>query len=345
MMRWPPGKFELRIILLGFLILLIGVGIYKIFYAPHRFYGKDEVIITIPRGISFSAVVDSLNSAGVIDRGPLILLAGRLLGWTETIQTGRYLFRNGVSTMEILTDLHEGKSKLIISVTIPEGTRTSAIAAIFQKHIGINGDRFLAACSDTAFIHSLDIDAKTLEGYLLPDTYNFYWETDEREIVRRLVEGFKQFYNDTLLRRTAEMHRTINEILTMASIVEWEAALDSERPTIAGLYYNRIRKHMRLEADPTVRYLLDSPQRILYRDLRIDSPYNTYRYFGLPPAPINNPGKKSIIAALYPGQHKYLYFVADGDRGHIFSGSYAEHQRAVQRYRRLRARHEISHYR
>ncbi len=341
-MRWPPRKKELIITFVVVIVVVLGIAIYEIFYAPHTFFGKSEIIITIPRGVPFHAVVDSLRSAGAIDHGSSLLIAGHLLGWTETIQTGKYLFRSGVSTLEILTDLHEGRSKLIINVTIPEGSRMTTIADILQRHLGIDRERFLQACADTEFIHSLDITAQTLDGYLFPETYRFYWESDEREMISRFVEEFKRFYNDTLQQRTAQMHRSMNEILTMASIVEWEAILDSERPMIAGLYYNRIRRHMKLEADPTVRYLLHSEQRILYRDLRINSPYNTYRSFGLPPAPINNPGKKSILASLYPAQHNYIYFVADGAQGHVFSKSYAEHQRAVQKYRRLRAHHEIS---
>ncbi len=341
-MWWPPEKSRITKIIVVGIVIILSVGIYKIFYVHHFFYGKNEIVITIPRGVPFSTIVDSLRSAGVIDHGLSLLIAGHLLGWAETIQTGKYLFRSGVSTMEILTDLHEGRSRLIIDVTIPEGSRTTCIADIFQKHLGINRERFLAACTDTEFIHSLGISANTLEGYLFPETYRFYWEVDEREIITRLVEEFRQFYNDTLQERAAELHRTMNEILTLASIVEWEAVLDDERPIIAGLYYNRLRRHMRLEADPTVRYLLDSDQRILYRDLRIDSPYNTYRNFGLPPAPINNPGSKSILASLYPSEHNYIYFVANGAQGHVFSKSYAEHQRAVQRYHRFRSQYRIS---
>jgi UPF0755 protein len=340
-MRWPLRKKELKLVAVAVLVIVLCIMVYQIFFAPHTFYGQDEIIITIPYGIPFHTIVDSLRSAGIIDRSSSLLIAGCILGWTETIQTGRYIFRSGVSTLEILTDLHEGKSRLIINVTIPEGSRVTAVAEIFHRTLGINRERFLQACNDTEFIHSLGIFAPTLEGYLFPETYRFYWETDEREVIGRLVDEFKQFYDDTLQQRTAEMHKSMNEILTMASIVEWEAILDSERPTVAGVYYNRLRRRMRLEADPTVRYLLGSDQRILYSDLKVDSRYNTYRYYGLPPGPINNPGSKSILASLYPAQHNFFYFVADGTRGHIFSKSYSEHQRAVQRYRRLRSHPEM----
>ena len=339
-MRRIPRKKISPIIVTIVLSVVICITLYQIFFTRHWFYGRDEIIITIPRGIPFQTIVDSLRSSGVIDHSSSLLIAGRLLGWTETIQTGKYLFRSGVSTLEILTDLHEGNSKLIIDVTIPEGSRMTTVAEIFHRKLGINGERFLEACRDSEFIHSLGIDAASLEGYLFPETYRFYWETDERDIIAALVGEFEKFYNDTLRHRTAEMRLTMNEILTMASIVEWEAILDSDRPMIAGLYYNRLRRRMKLEADPTVRFLLGSDQRILYHDLRTDSPYNTYRTYGLPPGPINNPGGKSILASLYPAQHNYLYFVADGGRGHVFSRNYSEHQRAVQRYRRLRSQQE-----
>ncbi len=318
------------------LLLILALTVYDVFYAPNTFRGRDEIVVTIPRGLTFHSIVDTLRSAGVIRSGSTLIMAGRLIGWTESIKTGRYLFRSGVSNYDILSDLHAGKSRLIANVTIPEGTRMTAVADILERQLGIDREKFLADCRDTGFIRSLGVDAPSLEGYLLPDTYQFYWQTDEREIISRLVGEFHSFFNEALRQRAVSMHRSVNEILTMASIVEWEAVHDNERPLIAGLYYNRLRRGMKLEADPTLRYVLDSTQRILYKDFKINSPYNTYLHYGLPPGPINNPGKKSILAALSPAFTGYLYFVADGAGGHVFSQTYDQHMRAVQRYRRLR---------
>jgi UPF0755 protein len=160
---------------------------------------------------------------------------------------------------------------------------------------------------------------------------------DEHEIVRDLVNQFLKFFNDSLANRGRDFGLTTREVLIVASIVEGEAVIDSERAIIAGVFYNRLKKGMKLEADPTIRFILnEGPRRVLYRDLTIESPYNTYLHPGLPPTPINNPGRKSILAALYPVNTKYLYFVSNGEGGHVFSNTYEAHQRAVRRYRHLR---------
>jgi UPF0755 protein len=192
-------------------------------------------------------------------------------------------------------------------------------------------------CVDRKFLSSLGIEAHSLEGYLLPDTYLFSWQTDETEILRTFVNAFRNFYVDSLKARQAQLGLTVHEVLTLASIVEGETSLDGERATIAGVYWNRLRRRMPLQADPTIQYLLpDGPRRLRYDDLKINSPYNTYRKVGLPPGPINNPGRQSILAVLYPQTHQYFYFVADGTGGHRFSRHYSEHLRAVKHWRKIR---------
>jgi UPF0755 protein len=151
-----------------------------------------------------------------------------------------------------------------------------------------------------------------------------------------MVDGFKRFYTDSLPERQNYLEVSQLDILTLASIVEAEANVDNERPIIAGVYWNRLRKRMRLEADPTVQYALGEEKRLRFKDLNINSPYNTYRHRGLPPGPINNPGKSSIIATLYPDQHGYLYFVATGTGGHYFAKSYKDHQKNIRQYQRTR---------
>jgi UPF0755 protein len=211
------------------------------------------------------------------------------------------------------------------------------MARRYKHDIGIDGEKFILLCRDDDIIREHGIAAKSLEGFLMPETYSFYWETDEREIIERMLEGFDSFYNnDSLLKRQNELEMTQLKILTLASIVEAESNVDSERPIIAGVYWNRLRKKMRLEADPTVQYALREGRRLNYQDLDIDSPYNTYRHTGLPPGPINNPGKSSILAALYPQRHDYLYFVATGVGGHFFAKSYSNHQNNIRKYHRAR---------
>lgn len=172
----------------------------------------------------------------------------------------------------------------------------------------------------------------------MPNTYNFYWQDDEREIIQRMITEFREFFVDSLQLRMKQLGYNLNDVITMASIVEGEAVYDDERPIIAGVYYNRIKRRMRLQADPTVLYAVsDVPRRLNRTDLKFESAYNTYLNYGLPPGPINNPGKQSIIAALYPAKHNFIYFVADNNGRHRFAKNYQEHQKNVQLYRKARA--------
>ncbi|RPI03805.1 MAG: endolytic transglycosylase MltG [Ignavibacteriae bacterium] len=316
--------------------VLLSAFAYYVFLFPYSYQEPKGKMVIIPRGASFRAAVDSLESAHAIRHRWSFQIAGRLLGYTKTIKTGKYLFISGQSNLDILKDIRIGKSRLILSVTIPEGWRMEQTARRFKRDLGIDADKFLALCTDKEFIRSHGIEANSLEGYLLPETYSFYWQTEEREILERMLEGFKHFYNDSLLERQREMNVSQREILTMASIVEAESSVSEERPVIAGVYWNRLKKRMRLEADPTVQYALGERKKMNHQDLDVDSPYNTYRHYGLPPGPINNPGKLSIRAALYPRQNDYLYFVATGLGGHHFANKFSDHQKNIQQYHRTR---------
>jgi len=310
--------------------------VFYVFFLPNTYTDHKGKLVTIPRGASFRAIVDSLDSAGALRSPWAFRLAGRVLGQTRSIKIGKYLFVSGQSNYDILRDLSIGKSRIIIPVTIPEGWPLVKIARRFDRELGIDEDVFLADCRDAAFIRSCGIRDTSLEGYLLPDTYSFYWQTDEREILERILNAFNQFYNDSLVRRQEELGTSRQEILTLASIVEAESNVSEERPVIAGVYWNRLKKGMRLEADPTVQYALGEERRLTFDDLRVESPYNTYRHTGLPPGPINNPGRLSILAALYPAGHNYLFFVAKGTGGHHFAKNYNEHQKNIRQYHRAR---------
>jgi UPF0755 protein len=309
---------------------------YYIFFLPNYYHDPQGKLVTISRGTSFRAVVDSLMDDGAIRNKWSFELAGRILGYTKSIKVGKYLFVSGQSNFDILRDINYGKSRLIIPVTIVEGWRMDKIAHRFERDLGIDKKQFLSLCTNKKFINDHGIDAPSLEGFLLPETYSFYWQSDEQEILARILDGFRHFYNDSLQRRQNTLNKTQLEILTLASIIESESNLDEERPRVAGVYWNRLKKQMRLEADPTVQYALGEERKLRFLDLEINSPYNTYRHLGLPPGPINNPGKLSILAALYPEQHDYLFFVATGTGGHRFAKNYAEHQRNIRLYHRAR---------
>jgi UPF0755 protein len=206
-----------------------------------------------------------------------------------------------------------------------------------SRELGVDSLKIAALCRDSAVIAAWGIPDSTVEGYLLPDTYLFHWQTEERELLDRLLGAFREFYTDSLQARATALGMTTHQVLTLASIVDKETQIPDERPIVAGVYHNRLKIRMRLDADPTIQYILpNGPRRLLYSDLNIRSPYNTYRNYGLPPGPIANPGRQAILATLYPTQHQFYYFVADGRGGHTFTRTYEEHQRAVRVYRRVR---------
>jgi UPF0755 protein len=295
-------------------------------------------VIPISRGETFAQAVDALAAAGLIGHPALFKLGGKVFGYAGKIKVGKYSFTSGVSNREILYAISTATSTANPAVTVFEGLRGTHIARILKREVGIDSAKFAQLLNDTSLIHLDHHGASSLEGFLMPETYEFYWQVDEKEIVHEMLSEFRRFFVDSLQRRARQMKMTLREVLTMASIVEGETILDAERPIVAGLYYNRLRRRMRLEADPTIQYVIpDGPRRLLYIDLKMKSPYNTYQNYGLPPGPINNPGRKSILAALYPERHNYLYFVADGTGGHRFAKTFDEHLKNVRSYRRARA--------
>lgn len=331
-----PKNFT-KVVLPSILVFSLLLFLFWMFWWPNTFSSPSQRVVTISRGTSFSAAVDSLDAKGIIYSKLAVKLAGRILGWTKEIKVGRYSFDSGVPNISILSAFKNGTSRRLIPVSIPEGVRMKFIAKRFAAELGVDSAKIMKYCTDSSIVESFGLEGKTFEGYLLPDTYLFQWQTDEGEIVETLIRAFKEFYSDSLMDRQRSMGMTMAQVLTFASIVEGEAQVDSERTVIAGVYHNRLKKRMRLEADPTVQYVLpNGPRRLLYSDLKINSPYNTYLHYGLPPGPINNPGRAAIFATLYPASHQYLFFVADGKGGHLFSRSYSDHQRAVRAYRRIR---------
>jgi UPF0755 protein len=223
------------------------------------------------------------------------------------------------------------------SVTIPEGLALRDIVPLLARTTGAPVESLWVAARDSATRRRLKIPTPDLEGYLFPDTYRFMYGTGAREAVRELVRRFENVWQPAWDARAAELGMTRHEILALASIVEKEARLAEERPVISAVYHNRLRQGMPLQADPTVQYAIGEHRtRVLYKDLKIDSPYNTYRNRGLPPGPIASPGRASIEAALYPANVPYRYFVAHPDGHHEFRVTFEEHtaaRRLVQRRR------------
>ena len=334
-------KDFIRIVLISIVVLvfLSSVLLFLPYTIPDNL---GAVKVTIERGITPEEIAGLLKKKNVIRSKQTFLWGAKFLGVTRKLQAGEYSFHGRVNNYIILKKLSEGKI-ITKKVTFPEGIRATRIASILQRDLKVDSTRFMQLVTNSSFCHSLGINASTLEGYLYPDTYCFDLNPSPEEVIEKMVSRFHEIFNDSLKERTKQLGMSVHQVVTLASIVEGEAVLDSERTTIAALYLNRLRKKMLLQADPTIQYIIkDGPRRLLKTDLKIKSPYNTYIHPGLPPGPVNNPGRASILAVLYPAHVDYLYMVANGDGSHTFSKTIREHLRAKHRFDMIRK--EVKHY-
>jgi peptidoglycan lytic transglycosylase G len=330
-MHWP-SRAERALLLASAAALACGG-------APGR-----SVRVVVPQGASFRAAADSLAKAGVIQAPALFRLYAKLRGGDRRIKAGTYLLRRGSSWNGVLTALREGKG-LMFTVTIPEGYTLSQIVPLVARVLEVPADSVIAAARDTAHLHRLGVPTPTLEGYLFPDTYMFLPGTPARVAVGAMVRRFEQVWRPEWTSRLDTVRMTRHQVMTLASIVEREAKRPDERPVIAGVYRNRLRSGMRLEADPTVQYARGiHTNRVLFKDLDVESPYNTYKHVGLPPGPIASPGAASLRAALYPADVPYKFFVAYPDGRHEFTVDFAQHtaarRKALREWSALEARRD-----
>ncbi len=304
---------------------------------PHDPRGLPREIV-VRRGESLRSVQARLEGLGILaPRSPLALW-GRLTGEDRSIKAGLYVISPAQSAREILHALVTGRTHRL-HVTIPEGWGVGRILPRLGEALRIDERELAVAASDSAWVRSLGLPGPGLEGYLFPETYAFEYGTPAREILAFMSRTCLARFDERRRRRAAALGLSVREVLTLASIIQAEAALPSEMPRISAVYHNRLRQRRRLEADPTVAYALGKMgQRLWERDLRIESPYNTYLRAGLPPGPICCPGLASIDAALHPLEGcQDLYFVARGDGSHVFSRTLAAHNRAREAIRRARA--------
>lgn len=313
--------------------LVVGAGLYFLIWLNTTPVEEGTVSLYIYPGDHGNTIAERVDSLGVFPSGTQFKLISKLTGLDKKLQVGRYDFTPEDSRYDIYRELRAGKSESV-KITVPEGLTLERILAILADSMKYDITEFDSLAADTAFIHSLGIEANSLEGYLFPETYHIPWGAPATFVISTMVETLHSFVNDSLRTRMNEIGFNLHELLTFASLVEAEAGVGEERKTISSVYHNRLDISMLLQCDPTVIYALGGlDRRLLYKDLEIDSPYNTYRYSGLPPGPICAPGAASIIAALYPEETEYLYFVADGTGRHIFTRTLSEHNRAKRKVR------------
>jgi len=327
--------------LLVFLLLLLiaaGAGaavLYSRVNQPYRGYDGAEQFVEIAPGNGSLGIGERLVASGVIRD----MLTYRTALWMSRqgrhLKAGEYRFDRAMTPFEIIDKLARG-DVFVINVTFPEGLTFAEMAKIFETHGLGTAASFIQAARDPAPIHELDPAAKDLEGYLFPETYALPRHTDAAKLARLMVARFEKVLTPELRQAAAARKLTVRQAVTLASIVEKETAKADERPLVAAVYTTRLRVGMPLQCDPTVIYGLVKAGRydgnIHKDDLSFDSPYNTYRYPGLPPGPIASPGRASIEAAIHPADADFVYFVSRNDGSHEFARTLEEHNRNVQKY-------------
>ncbi len=298
----------------------------------------DRIMVIIPRGATYYQALDSLESHGVISSRDWFSLYARLRGLPSNLKSGVYTFDKDASWSSVVSTLKSGRG-LEVRFTVTEGMMGFEVAERARSWLGVSRDSFVAAMRDTSFERELGIKPTPagVDGYMYPTTYVVPMRMRARDLVKVMTHEFIARWQPEWDGRLGELNMTRHEIITLASIIEAEVRYRPDRPYVSAVYHNRLRRGMALQADPTIVYAHGRRlRRVWERQLQIHSPYNTYLHTGLPPGPITQPSDSSIVAALYPAQIGYLYFVAQPDGKHIFSSTYADHLAAIRESKRQR---------
>ncbi|MBN1829714.1 MAG: endolytic transglycosylase MltG [Deltaproteobacteria bacterium] len=290
------------------------------------------MVLNIPKGVSFSWIAGQLEEAGLVRDRRIFIAFACLRRATVHVKAGEYELSGRLSPAQILDKMVRGEVREYL-LSFPEGFTLRQVARRLADEGLVSETAFLAAASDAGFLGSLKIEGDRAEGYLFPETYRFTRLMDEKQIIRMMVQEFRRRFTPVHEARAAELGMSIRDIVTLASIVEKEGGPVREKSLIAAVFYNRLKKGMRLESDPTVIYGIENFNGNLTREhLRQKTPYNTYVIRSLPPGPICNPGLDALMAALYPADVKFLFFVARNDGTHCFSADLESHQKAIVTY-------------
>ena len=314
--------------------LILGAGGFRAWKTLHTPGSADDrqVVFTIHPGQTLKQIAAALESRGLVSDAFLFTWYARYKKAGPRMPAGEYLLSANLTPVQTLNTLLEGKVRLY-RLTIPEGLNMDETASLVAAAGFCDTKTFLDLCTDQAFITALFVPSHTLEGFLFPDTYFFPKSATCRQVIKKMVDTFFTVFTPQWQERAETMGFTLQEIVTLASMIEKETGDVSERPMIASVFHNRLKKKMRLESDPTVIYGdTEFDGRIRTRHLRRKTDYNTYQMHGLPKGPIASPGAKALEAALFPAQSDYLFFVSKNDTTHYFSKTLAEHNRAVRKY-------------
>lgn len=324
----------LGLVLIG--AVVAGTG-YWMMYGANTQPFEGVRTVKLPPDARFEVLLDSLETREIVKRPGTLAMMANLTGWGEQVKAGHYEIEQGASNYDMLDKIRKGL-QTPVRVTIPPGSRPEKVAETVSRQMYFEKEDFLSAISDSALAASLDTDTLHLFSYMLPETYFVYWLTDAPSLVSKIKKEFDGKFTAEMKAGADSLGLSVDEVLRVASIVEWETNHVPEKPTIAGVYLNRLKKRWRLDADPTVQYaLLDiegARRRLLFRDYKIQHPYNTYTFRGLPPGPVTNPSFSSVQAVVKPQQHSYMFFVALGDGTHTFTRTLREHVNASRAFHR-----------
>lgn len=333
-MRAAPAGPPLPTLALALYLSLLGGGgfLWHILSRPVGSPGEAKRIVLIRPQTSSYRIAAALKDAGIIRSRLGFLAVAIARGTYRRLFPGEYEFDPHIPLLEIVRRLEQGRG-LVHQVTIPEGLAARQIAQLFADKQLVDQARFVRLLRDRTTLEQYRLEGASLEGYLFPDTYRVVKGQAEEAIIQRMVRRFQEQFGPDEQARALELQMSVREVVTLASLVEREARVPEERPLISAVFHNRLRKRMPLQSDPTVMYGLSRfSGRLTKAHLQAPSPYNTYLNHGLPPGPIANPGRASILAALYPASSQYLYFVSKNDGTHAFSKTLREHDRMVRRY-------------
>jgi UPF0755 protein len=332
MWRWIKRLFVLVVVI----ALVAGAGawwMYSQVIEPYRGYSEAEVFVEIPPGSSPAAIGNRLVSAGVVRDGRTFQAALMISGRSRSLRAGEYRFDTPLHALDVIDKIARG-DVYRRRLTFREGLTIAEMAQVFEERGFGKADEFSKAAANAGLIADLDPGARDLEGYLFPETYALPRGTSAAAVVAQMVDGFKNVLTPELRAAATAAGLTVRQLVTLAALVEKETGTPEERPLVAAVYANRMRIGMAMQADPTVIYALQKAGKytgnLRRDDLQFDSPYNTYRYPGLPPGPIAAPGKASLEAAAKPADVDYLYFVSKNDGSHVFASTLDEHNRNVR---------------
>ena len=335
-MKYDKGQVSRGVVSFIFLTILalFVTHIYITLNLP-IFNNPEKKIIEIPKGMTINEISFLLKKEKIIENIWLFKLLTKIR-WGMIIKAGEYQLTSSMNMLYLLHTLEQGKI-LCHKVTIPEGFIIWQIAELLADQGLANKEKFIAIAGDQNMAKEFGLQAKTLEGYLYPDTYHFSKGLSEKSIITTMVHRFKSIIRPEWKKRCRDMGYALHQIVTLASLIEKETSKREEKSIISAVYHNRLQQGIRLQCDPTIIYPLKNFNgNLTKKHLLIDSPYNTYRNYGLPPGPIANPGEESIQAALYPAKKDYRYFVSKNDGTHHFSRTLKEHNKAVYKYQKRR---------